>query len=73
MVILFLYIAFIHTQRKKLRKHEKICKDHDFCYSKMPDKDNRFLKYIPGQKSLKVSFIIYADLKNTSKNKNMSE
>ena len=28
----------------------------------MPDEDNKILKYIPGEKSLKVSFIIYADL-----------
>ena len=27
----------------------------------MPDEDNKFLKYIPGEKSLKVPFIIYAD------------
>ena len=28
----------------------------------MPDEDNKILTYIPGEKSLKVSFIIYADL-----------
>ena len=28
----------------------------------MPDEDNKILKYIPGKKSLKVPFIIYADL-----------
>ena len=28
----------------------------------MPDDDNKILKYVPGKKSLKVSFIIYADL-----------
>ena len=54
-------LSFVHNE-KKLKKHEKICKDHDFCYPKMPDEDNKFLKYIPGEKSLKVPFIIYADL-----------
>ena len=29
----------------------------------MPTEDNKILKYIPGEKSLKVPFIIYADLK----------
>ena len=29
---------------------------------KIPDEDNKILKYIPGEKSLKVPFIIYADL-----------
>ena len=28
----------------------------------MPDKDKKILKYNPGEKSLKVPFIIYADL-----------
>ena len=28
----------------------------------MPDENNKILKYNPGKQSLKVSFIIYADL-----------
>ena len=36
--------------------------DHDFCYVKMPDKNNKILKYNAGEKSLKYSFIIHADL-----------
>ena len=28
----------------------------------MPDKNNKILKYNPGEKSLKVPFITYADL-----------
>ena len=51
-----------YTTEKKLRKHERICKEHDFCDIKMPDEDNKILKYIPGEKSLKVPFTIYADL-----------
>ena len=51
-----------YTTEKKLKKHEKICKDHDFCHVKMPNEDNKILKYNPGEKSLKVPFIIYADL-----------
>ena len=57
----FKLLSSIHN-RKKLRKHEKICKDHDFCDIKMSDEDNKILKYILGEKSLKVPFIIYADL-----------
>ena len=30
----------------------------------MPDKDNKVLKYEPGEKSLKVPFIIYADFRD---------
>ena len=51
-----------YTTKEKLRKHERICNDHDFCYLKMPDKDNKILEYILGEKSLKVPFIIYEDL-----------
>ena len=48
--------------KKRLEKHEKICKDHGFCHAKMPEEDNKILKYNPGEKLLKVPFIIYADL-----------
>ena len=51
-----------YTSEKKLRKHEKICKDYDFCDIIMPDEDNKILKYISGEKSLRVPFTIYADL-----------
>ena len=50
------------TTKEKLRKHERICNDNDFCHLKMPDEDNNILKYVPGEKSLKVPFTIYADL-----------
>ena len=51
-----------YTTEKKLRKYERICNDHDFCHLKMPDECNKIFKNIPGEKSLKVPFIIYADL-----------
>ena len=47
---------------KKLRKHERICKDHDFCDIRMPDEYNKILKYISGEKSLRVPFTIYTHL-----------
>ena len=51
-----------YTTKGKLRKHERICSNHDFCHLKMLDESNKILKYVPGEKSLKVPFIIYADL-----------
>ena len=51
-----------YTTENKYRKHEKICNDHDFYFLKMPDDDNKTLKYVPGKKSIKVPFIICADL-----------
>ena len=50
-----------YTAEKKLKKHEKICKDHDFCKVKMPDENNKILKYNSGEKSLKTPHIIYAN------------
>ena len=31
----------LYTTEKKLRKHEKVCENHDFCNLKMPDEDNK--------------------------------
>ena len=50
-----------HTLNK-LKKYERICNDHDYCHMEMPEKNKNILKYSPGDKSLKVPFIIYADL-----------
>ena len=33
----------------------------------MPDEDNKILKYKQGEKSIKVSFIIYVDLESLLK------
>ena len=51
-----------YTAEYKLKKHKKVCEDHDYCYVEMPKKDNKILKYNQGEKSMKVPFIIYADL-----------
>ena len=51
-----------YRTEKKLRKHERVCNDHDYCYVEMPDEGSKILKYNYGEKSLKVPVIIYADL-----------
>ena len=51
-----------YTTEKKLKKHQRICKYNDFCHVKMPDENNKILKYDPGKKSLKHPFAIYVDL-----------
>ena len=51
-----------YTTEKKLRKLERICMDHDFRHQKIPDENNEISKYISGEKSLRVPFVIYADL-----------
>ena len=45
-----------------LKKHERICENHDCCHVEMPTKFNKTLKYNYGKKSLKTLFGIYADL-----------
>ena len=51
-----------YRTKNKLKRHERICKDHDFCHVKMPNEDNKILKYNPGEKSLKAPFTIISDL-----------
>ena len=48
----------------KLKTHRNVCEDHDYCYTEMPKEDNKILKCNYGEKSMKVPFIIYADLES---------
>ena len=36
----------------------------DYCYAAMSKEDNEILKYNPGEKSMKVPFVIYDDLES---------
>ena len=45
----------------KLKKHKKVCENHDYCYVEMPEENNKILKYNQGEKSIKVPFIIHAE------------
>ena len=51
-----------YSTKNKLEKHKKICENHDYCHAEMPTKDNNIIKYNYGEKSIKMSFTIYADL-----------
>ena len=55
--------SYSTKKNKKLKKHEKVCNDHNYCYVERPDKDNKILKYNHGEKSLKTPFLIYAYLR----------
>ena len=52
-----------YSTKEKLKKHEKLCNDHNYYHVEMPEEDNKILKYNHGEKSLKAPTIIYADLK----------
>ena len=62
----FYCINCLHLYRteNKLKKHENICKHHDYYYVEMPNEGNKILKYNHGEKSMKVPLIIYADLES---------
>ena len=47
-----------NATENKLKKHKKVCKNHDYCY----EEDNKILKYNHGEKSMRAPFVIYADL-----------
>ena len=60
------YINCFDSSRteNKLKKHKSVWENHDYCYIKMPKEDNKILKDNHGEKSMKVPFIIYADLES---------
>ena len=60
----FYYLNCFHSYRteNKLEAHKKICENHDYCHVEMPTRDNNIIKYNHGEKSMKVPFIINADL-----------
>ena len=62
----FYCLNYFHSFRTKhkLKKHKNVYENHDYFYVEMPEKDNKILKYKYGEKSMKVSFIIYADLES---------
>ena len=51
-----------YTTKNKLEEHKKICENNKYCHVEMPNEDNKIIKYNLGEKSIKSSFIIYADL-----------
>ena len=59
-----------YTTENKLTKHRKVCENHDYCYVEMPEEDNKILKQNQGEKSMKVPFIIYAELEYLLEKKN---
>ena len=49
-----------------LKKHKRLCGNHDYCDIVMPSKDKNILKYNSGEKSLNVANLIYFDLESLS-------
>ena len=60
----FYCLNYFHSYRtkNKLEAHKKICENRDNCHVEMLTKDNNTIKYNQGEKSIKLTFIVYADL-----------
>ena len=60
----FYCLNCFHSYRteNKLEAHKKICENHGYCHVEMPTKNNNIIKYNHGEKSMKLPFVIYADL-----------
>ena len=53
---------YSYRTKNKFESHKKICEDRNYCNVEMPNEGNKIIKYNQGEKSIKSSFIIYADL-----------
>ena len=52
----------LYRTKNKFEEHKNICENHDYCNVEMPNEDNKIIKCNQGEKSIKLQFIIYADL-----------
>ena len=52
----------LYRTKNKLEAHKKIYENRDYCHVEMPTKDNNTIKYNQGEKSIKLLFVVYADL-----------
>ena len=43
----------------RLKSHKNVCKSYEYCYIKIPEKDNNILKYTHGEQSIRVPPFIY--------------
>ena len=55
----------------KLKYHKNVCENHAYCYIGITEKYNEILKYDHEEKSMKASFIIYADTESLLEKINM--
>ena len=70
----FYYLNCFHSHRieDKLKKHENVYKNNDYCYIEKPEEGNKVLKYNHEEKSMKHPFVIYTDLECLLKNMSTS-
>ena len=47
-----------------LKKHERLCGNHEYCRVDIPEEYKNILKYYPREKLLKAPFALYADFES---------
>ena len=64
----FYCLNCFHSYRTKssLKMHKKVCKNNDYCYVEMPEGYGK-VRYHHGVKSMRVPFVMYADLESLLK------
>ena len=71
----FYCLNCFHSYRtlNKLKRHERVCNNHDYCHVDMPKEEGKKIsKHHHGDKSLQVPFLIYVDLECMPKKKAIS-
>ena len=63
-MIFFACIVFIPLEQDKLKSHEKVCKNKDFCGNVMPSEMGKILEFKHYLKSNKMPYIIHADIES---------
>ena len=60
----FYCLNCFHSNRplNKLKRHERVCNNHDYCHVDMPQEGKNILKHHHRDKSLRVPFIFYTHL-----------
>ena len=51
----------MHFEVEVYQIHVEACKDHDYCHVKMPTEEKKSKSCVDGSKSMRASFVIYAD------------
>ena len=71
----FYCLHCFHSYRtlNKLKRHERVYNNHDYCHVDMPEEGKTTLKYYHRDKLLRVPFIIYADLQCLLKKKQLRQ
>ena len=59
-----------YSTKNRLKEHEELCNKHNSCCIEMPKWVEK-IQYNPGEKSLKVPFVIYLDLESLLKKNNL--